>query len=91
MSEFNWDTDPNVVRREVIPVRFRTPTREPIELVVVQRVDENRNLSIPVILVRGEVPNYVESWQFALDYGTAWIVAGYFALRWTAYLGGNKR
>jgi hypothetical protein len=90
MSEINWDADPNIIRKEVIPVRLRTPTREPIELVVVQRVDDNKNVTTPVILVRGEIPRYIESWQFALDYGAAWIVAGFFALRWTAYLGGKR-
>jgi hypothetical protein len=80
-----------VVRKKIILVRPLTPTREAIELVIVQRINDNGNITTPTITVRGAMPSYIESWRFALDYGRAWIVASYFMAEWSLYVTANKR
>lgn len=90
---FNSDStssDNKVVRRKLIPIRLLTPTRPAIELEVIQRLDDDGRLTIPTITVRGVLPTYIESWQFALDYGIAMVVASFYAQEWTTYMEGKR-
>lgn len=82
--------EPGVVRRKVIQVRPVTPTREAIELIIIQRINDEGVLTTPTITVMGTIPTYIESWRFALDYGRAWIVASFFSMEWTMYVNGKK-
>ena len=77
------DSDPNdnkVIHRKVFTVRPLTPTRKAIELVVVQRVNDENQLTSPTLTRRGKVDTYIESWQFARDYGVQWIAASVYML-----------
>lgn len=76
-----------VVWEKVIPVRLLTPTRPAIELVVRQTVNADGVITSPTVTVRGERPIYIESWKFCVDYGAAWIVAGYFMRERQALVG----
>lgn len=74
--------DDNLIRQEIITIRPLTPTREAIELVVSQRLNDRNELTLPTITRRGKIDTYVESPQFALDYGIAWVNAAYIAFKW---------
>ena len=83
-------SDPNIIRKKIIPIRPLTPTREAIELVIIQRVNDEKELTIPTLTYRGVMPTYIESWQFCLDFGAAWIHASFFMLEWTMYVKGKR-
>lgn len=72
--------DNNVIHRKVFVVRPLTPTRKAIELVVVQRLNNEGELTTPTLTRRGKVDTYIESWQFARDYGVQWVAASVFML-----------
>jgi len=83
--------DNKIVRKKVIPIRPLTPTREAIELVVIQRLNDTNELTTPTVTFMGNVTTYIESWQFCLDLGVAWIVASFFMLEWSMYVVGVEK
>ena len=72
--------DNKIVHRKVFVVRPLTPTRKAIELVVTQRLNDAGELTSPTLTRRGKVDTYIESWQFARDYGVQWVAASVFML-----------
>lgn len=74
------------VRKRVFFVRHTTTTREAIYLTVSQRYNDKGKLSLPTITVSGNPATYVESYQFAIDYGETWLRAGLEARDWSRYV-----
>lgn len=82
-TDFDDALDPldnKVIHRRIFTVRPLTPTRKAIELVVIQRVNDQNQLTSPTLTRRGKVDTYIESWQFARDYGVQWIAASVYML-----------
>lgn len=69
--------EPNI-RTRVIPIRYPTPSREQIAIVVEQRKNERGFWTVPTIKFEGKLEPHLESGRFALDLGVAFIVAAYW-------------
>jgi hypothetical protein len=65
-------------REKVIPIRYPTPSRTPIVIVVAQRQDAQGRWMVPTIIFEGNLQQHLESGRFALDLGIAFIVAAYW-------------
>ena len=70
------DDDPRN-RRVVIPIRYPTPSREEIVVVVAQHKDESGRWMVPSITFEGPLIPHLESGRFARDLGVAFITASY--------------
>ena len=64
-----------------ITIRYKTPSRPPVQITVSQTKDIMGDWLMPTILVQeGNIPPYIlESARYAEDTGKARIIAAYFA------------
>lgn len=65
-------------RKRTIHVRYSSPSREEIIIVVTQLQDEMGRWMVPTITTSGVIPQIMESGRFARDLGDAFIVASWF-------------
>ena len=65
-------------RKRTIHVRYSSPSREEIVIVVAQIQDELGRWMVPTITTSPTIPQIIESGRFAGDLGEAYIVARHF-------------
>ena len=70
--------DDQKVRKVVIPIRYQTPSRSAISIIVAQTQNALGNWTVPIITFEGPVGPFLESGRFSRDLGTAFIVAAHF-------------
>jgi hypothetical protein len=66
------------VRKVIIPIRYPTPSREQIVIIVAQTQSSTGHWMVPLITFEGPLGPFLESGRFARDLGEAFIVAAYF-------------
>ena len=88
-SEVNEPGETNVVRKRVLTVRGGTKTREAIQLIITQETRGDEVLT-PTIELVGAFKHVIESGRFALDMGTAFIVASHYFNEWSKYVIGKR-
>ena len=65
-------------RKIIIPIRYPTPSRAQIVIVVSQLRDDLGRWMVPVIVFEGPLGPFLESGRYARDLGVAFIVASHF-------------
>jgi hypothetical protein len=65
-------------RKRSIHVRYSSPSRAEIVIVVAQIQDDFGRWLVPTITTSGAIPQIMESGRFASDLGQALLVASYF-------------
>jgi len=66
------------IHKVVIPIRYPTPSRKQIVLIVSQTQSITGHWTVPIITFEGPLGPFLESGRFARDLGEAFIVAAYF-------------
>jgi len=79
----------SVLRKRVLTVRGGTKTREAIQLIITQEARGDEILT-PTIELVGAFKHVIESGRFALDMGTAFIVASHYFNEWSKYVIGKR-
>lgn len=64
--------------KRVIPIRYTTPSRRRIVIIVAQTQDPLGNWMVPTIVTSEALPLILESGRFADDIGDAFTTAAYF-------------
>jgi len=72
----------NKIRKRIITVRFKTPSRSPYKIVVAQLQDALGDWMVPTITFSEPIPPIIESAQFARDLADAFTTAAYFSDQW---------
>lgn len=65
-------------REKVIPIRYPTPSRMQIAIVVAQSRDAAGRWMVPTIRFEGKLEPHLESGRFALDLGIGFIIAAHW-------------
>lgn len=70
------------IRKRVITVRYATPSRRPVAVIVAQSQDPLGDWLVPLITFEGFSQVILESGRFARDVGIALIVASHIYDEW---------
>lgn len=82
--------DVNTIYRKVITIRPVSSLKPAMEIIVTQRVNEQGEIVLPMLIYKGEYPNGIESWRFCRDYGLGWIQASFIMLERSMFVKGRK-
>lgn len=79
-----------VIFKKVITIRPVSSFKPAMELEITQRVNDKREIVLPMLIYRGEFPNGIESWRFCRDFGLCWIQASFIMLELSMRVRGRK-
>lgn len=78
--------DKRELRREVFTVRPPSTEKQALRIIVIQRLNDDDEVSVPTITIIGSIDSYIKSPRYAIDLAANIIAAAIQVQKWTKYV-----